>query len=127
MTETDTTYEPVSISPAADGWRAAYIHDPDEGAGWSAEPLIAWAVYEVTTNPVQGSTALEQSHGRQILGVIFAEGYAQCAQEASSFWYYLAPGDPDPSRAQVVAEQAERWPPGIDIPGVGRVGARRIQ
>jgi hypothetical protein len=121
--ETYKTYEPISISPA-DGWRAAYIHEPREGgAGWSAEPLIAWAVYEVTTRPIKGSTAHERSEGRQILGVVFGEGYAQCPEETSNFWRYLAPGNPDPSPAEIKAEQAERWPErGVYIPGVGRVG-----
>lgn len=122
-TETYTTYEPVSLSPAANGWRAAYIHDPDErGPGWSAEPLIAWAVWEVITRPREGSTTRPRSEGRRILGVVFADSYAQCAEEISNFWRYLAPGDADPSPAEVAAEQHRHWPPGVDIPGVGRVG-----
>src|SRR6266487_3769092 len=61
------TFEPVSLGTAAPGWRAIYIHEPSEGEpGWSANPLIAWAIYQVTTRPVKGSAARERSEGRQI-------------------------------------------------------------
>ena len=32
----------------------------------------------------------------------------QCAEEASNFWRYLRPDEPDPSPAEVAAEQARR-------------------
>ena len=106
--QTYRTYEPVSLSTAAPGWRAAYILDPDEGEpGWHAEPLIAWAVYKVTTRPFKGSAALEQSEGRQIHGVVF-NGWAHAPEEADDFWRYLQPGDPDPSPDEVATEQARR-------------------
>jgi hypothetical protein len=121
--ETYTDYEPVSISTAADGWRAAYIHPPaqDDGSGWSADPLIAWAVYEVTIRPVQGSSARERKQGRAIHGVIFGD-YPQCPEEVSNFWRYLKPGESDPSPAEVSEEQDRRWPPRTFIAGVGEVG-----
>jgi hypothetical protein len=125
--ETYTDYQPVSLSPAADGWRAAYIDNPEDdalGVGWSADPLIAWAVYEVTVRPVEGSTARERKLGREIHGVVFGD-YPQCPEEMSNFWRYLKPGEPDPSPAEVSAEQARRWPPGIHIPGIGHVGGSR--
>ncbi|MBO0808961.1 MAG: hypothetical protein J2P32_11760 [Actinobacteria bacterium] len=105
---TYTEYEPVSISPAEPGWRAVYIHDPAESdPGWSADPLIAWGVFEVTTRPAEGSSARVDRQGRQILGVIF-DDYAQCPEEVSNFWRYLRPGAPDPTSAEVAAEQQRR-------------------
>lgn len=109
---TYTTYEPVSLTAAPPGWRAAYIHPPDEGEpGWSADPLIAWAVWEVTERPVQGSTAPEKARGREIHGVIY-DGWVQAVPETANFWKYLAPGDPDPSPGEVAAGQERLSKPG---------------
>ena len=104
------TFEPASLGTAAPGWRAIYIHEPSEGEpGWSANPLIAWAIYQVTTRPIKGSVARERNEGRQILGVVLDEGtWAMCPEEAVNFWRYLGPDEPDPSPAEVQAEQTRR-------------------
>jgi hypothetical protein len=104
--QTYTNYEPVSLSPAP-GWRAAYIHSPGDGGGWSGEPLIAWGVFEVTERPCRGSTAPEQHHGREIYGVVFGDGCPGPAEEVSNFWRYIPPGEPDPTAEEVAARQAE--------------------
>ena len=104
------TFEPVSLSTAAPGWRAIYIHEPSEGdLGWSANPLIAWVVYEVTTRPVKGSIATERSEGRHILGAVLdGNAWVMCPEEAANFWRYLGPDDPDPTTEEVEAEQTRQ-------------------
>jgi hypothetical protein len=100
-------YSPIGLSPA-EGWRAIYIHMPDEGApGWSADSLIAWGVFEVTERPIKGNPAPQGETTREIHGVVM-DDYAHCVEETENFWRYNAPSDPDPTLEEVEAEQARR-------------------
>ena len=107
--KTYAQYSPVSLSPA-DGWRAIYLHEPDEGEpGWSAEPLIGWGVFDVTHHPVRGESGLPTEPVREIHGVAMQDT-AFCVADVANFWRYAAPGDSDPTDEEVAAERARRGP-----------------
>lgn len=109
--ETYLVHQPEAIMPAT-GWRAAYIHEPGEdGPGWSAAPLVAFAICHVTREPCAGSTAARGDEGRVIHGYINMDprgSYIDCAEELSNFWCYLAPGD-EPTDADVAGERKTRY------------------
>ncbi len=101
-------YEPLSMIPA-DGWRAAYIQPAEDGGpGWSSEPLIAWAVYEVTERSEKNDIETgARSMPREIAGAVWG-GYMMNPEEISNFWFYMAPGSPDPSPEDVAQQQKVR-------------------
>jgi hypothetical protein len=106
------TYEPVSLCPAAPGWRAVYFLEddgPDE-PGWHARPLAAWGVFQVMSRPVKGSVADEKNEGHHICGVT-ADDWAESAEAMGNFWRYLSPDDPDPSPEEVARKRGVA-PPG---------------
>jgi hypothetical protein len=100
-------YEPVSGWPA-DGWRAVYIHEPDADGnpGWSADPLIGWAVCRISQRRIGYSDSTHE--GGAVCGFVSAGSYTERAGEAQNFWFYLPPGQPDPTPEEVVAELAKR-------------------
>jgi hypothetical protein len=99
-------YEPVSLAPAAAGWRAIYSRS--EG-GLRVAPIVAWGVFHKTIrrvprgeivkdlgNVLEGVVADAQfpSVGAQLPGRI--RGFS-CAAKTSSFEGYLDPDTPDPT------------------------------
>jgi hypothetical protein len=90
--------EPLSMIPAAPGWRAVFLSH--RAPGWRAEPLIAWVLYEFTgdTGPF-----------REICpAVLSADGQARDPGDLPFFWYIARPGDPDPAPQEAAAEHAVR-------------------
>lgn len=109
MSGTYLDYEALSLCPAPAGWRALYILGPDEdGQGFLSEPLVALAVYEVTSRPVKGSLAPERPQGREIHGVVDCGGYFGAPEETANFWEYRGPDQPDPTADEVAAERAQQ-------------------
>jgi hypothetical protein len=102
------TYEPVSLCPAAPGWRAVYLDD--EEPGWHAKALAAWGVFRVASHPVRGSVAPEADEGCHITGVT-ADDYVDSAENVANFWRYLGPDDPDPSPEEAASKRGA-VPPG---------------
>jgi hypothetical protein len=86
------------------GWRAIYLNDPGDDPEFSTQPLVAFAVYEVTSYPVVGNSAPERSLGREILGVVDCGGYLGPPETFSNFWELRGPDQPDPT-AEEVAEK----------------------
>jgi hypothetical protein len=122
--KTWTEYSPISMRPAATGWSAVYVNDtPDDGGpAWTEEPVIAWAVYQVTIRPVHGSVAPEGDAGRQILGVVNLDGSLGAPENTGDFWRYRGPGQPEPTQDEIDRELAFRsnlarrrsWPCRLD-------------
>jgi hypothetical protein len=111
-----TTYEPVTIIPARDGWRAVFIGSPGEDPGYAAEPLTGWGIFEVTEKPASGTTGPVYRWGRQIHGIVALEDEVTAAPAAAdNFWRYLRPGD-ELTDEEVTAEQDARnqvWKAGV--------------
>jgi hypothetical protein len=95
-------YEPVSLGPAASGWRALYIDDDESEVGFFTQPLVSWGVFHLTVR--RGSTVeVVEDHGNVIEGVVAdyhpsgGVGGLVCAAEHSNFRYYLDQEAPEPT------------------------------
>jgi len=84
-------YEPLSLLPAAEGWRAAY----QDGDAIIFEPIVMWAVcmhkraHYLPNGRKLGKTKRE---GRVILGMILVEQFIEEACSADNFVCYAEPG-----------------------------------
>jgi hypothetical protein len=93
------TFRPLSLMPAADGWRALYLGAQD----YEVVPLVAWGVFEEAGGPsvpdsgISGVVA-DRTYPHRVRYLIRAED-----RLASTFPFagYLAPGMPEPTPADL--------------------------
>jgi hypothetical protein len=85
---------PVSVS-AAPGWRAVYFSD--EPPGWSAVPLVGWAVFQIQPGGEGPLGCRTCGTYTEIHGLIRSYDEIDAAICEDEFWYYLAPGEPEPT------------------------------
>lgn len=105
ISETYIDHDPESLTPAP-GWRAVYLLD--DPPGWSAEPLVCFAICHITTKPCTGPSRVVDELGREVHGYVYADDYIACAEDVGNYWRYLAPGEPDPTDDQVQAARSRR-------------------
>ena len=86
-------YEPVSLCPAAPGWRAVFMIDVPQGR--EAWPVAAWGIFQVKSPPEEGGGP-PLDEGRHVIGLV-ATDMVHCVHEMANFWHYRGPDDPDPS------------------------------
>jgi hypothetical protein len=92
--------------PAQPGWQALFLgSDGDSAPGWTAEPVIAWGIFQVT-DVSDGRTRVS----REIIGVAVLEA-PEPVTAVRNFWFYLAPGAPEPTpqETQIAREAASEY------------------
>jgi hypothetical protein len=97
------SFDVISLIPAEPGWQAAFLgYDDGQGDAWTAEPLIAWGIYQVTAHE-GGRTHVT----REVIGVAVLEG-PEPVTSVANFWFYLAPGAPEPTTEEIEIAQLSR-------------------
>lgn len=91
-------WEPVSLCPAAPGWRAVY--DSDTEPFWISDPVPLWGIYRQYNFYDRSETG-----DSDIFGVVPDGSYFERASEAANFWKYLGPGEPDPTPDEAKARR----------------------
>ena len=97
--DSNRTYEPLSLIPAADGWRAVFANDPhvigdEEGTFMRVVPLLAFAVRKVTlTHTIDGGIEIEARRKNEVVGyVAYGAVLFSAAPDFFTFLGYLEPG-----------------------------------
>jgi hypothetical protein len=115
----DCTYHLLSICPAP-GWRVVYL-DGSRPGGWRTEALAGWGVFRVIYQGKDDDSWTE-AHGLAREGTTIER-----APEDPDFWYYLPPGEPEPTMAEARDERDQRrgmWGDPVPLTVEGAVFSR---
>jgi hypothetical protein len=103
--------EPISVSAAEPGWRALYVN-PANNTQHFADPVVAWAVYELRLQDSDSGDQLPKVR-RVIEGAVRSgTELISASDNFDGFWGYLTPDEPTP-------EEGTPWPP-EDMKGKGK-------
>lgn len=96
----DTAYRTVDVRLALPGWTVHFLNE--EGSHWT-KPLVGWVLRD--EHRLDGGGDFLAYTGiapyRHICAGVVDDGHVTAVDDDPTFWYVAAPGDPEPTAAEI--------------------------
>jgi hypothetical protein len=108
---TAAEYRTADFRPAPDGWRIVYLLT--DGT-IEYEPMPGWLIREEVEYDSNTFEDIAVTGHRTVVAAQLVDCTLIPADDHSSFWHVLGPGQPDPTPEEAAAEQARRRKPATE-------------